>query len=182
MDNSGSSLKPTVLGAVITMALQIIIAPNIAINDVVPNFALLFTVITAIRYGSMRASTVGFILGLIYDLIAQGPIGVMPLVLSLLGYGAGSLNKGMLAGSLPMQLGMILVAVFFGELLHSVILAIIGYDSDFLMSLLMRVLPGTVYDSVIGLILLPLLTRDDNSRKRSSESSLRSIDMRRKRR
>lgn len=182
MDSSSPSLRPTVLGALIAIALQIIIAPNIAINDVVPNFVLLFTVITAIRYGAVRASSVGFILGLVYDLIAQGPIGVMSLVLALLGYSAGSLNKSTLTGSLAVQMVIILAAAFFGELLHSVILAIIGYDANFTMSLLMRVLPGTIYDSVIGLILLPLLNRDGNAHKRRTDSSLKTMDPRRRRR
>ena len=178
MDSKTTSVSSTVIGVVITLLLQIIVAPNIAINDVVPNFALLFTVITAIRYGSVQASTVGFILGLFYDLISQGPLGVMSLVLAILGYSAGSLNKSMLSGSLLIQMFIVLVAAFFGELLHSVILAVIGYDSNFPMSLLMRVFPGTIYDSVFGLIILPIMASGSNPRKRRTGETGRSLSPR----
>jgi rod shape-determining protein MreD len=175
MDNRPTGIRATTIGVIVTMLLQVILAPNVAINDVIPNFALVFTVITAIRHDAARAQVVGFLLGLTYDLISQGPLGVMSLVLALLGYSAGSLGKSMLSGGWLLQLVILLVAAFFGELLHSVILAVIGYDSNFSMSLLMRVFPGTIYDAVFGLVIFPILARGENLRGRRLSENGRSL-------
>jgi len=158
MDNRRPGMAPTLVGSLAAFLLQVMIAPALAVNDVVPNLMLVFVVLTAMTHDTTRATAVGFVLGLLYDFVSQGPIGTMTLVFTLLGYSVSSLNKGMFSENWIIELVTLFVAAFFGELLHSVVLAIIGYDGDFLSSLVMRALPGMVYDTVFGLILFPILS------------------------
>jgi rod shape-determining protein MreD len=160
----------TVAGSLIAFLLQVMIAPNIAILDVVPNFILGFVVLNAMSCNSIRSSLTGFVLGLLYDFTAQGPLGIMALVLAALGYSVSSLNKELFANGWPIQALLLLIAAFFGELLHAAFLSISGYDPDFLLSVGMRVVPGALYDAVFGLIVFPLTGHFVNRTKRDPDA------------
>jgi rod shape-determining protein MreD len=165
----GPKLRFTVIGSLIAFLLQVMIAPNIAILDVVPNFILGFVVLNAMFCNNIRSPLTGFLLGLLYDFTAQGPLGIMALVLAALGYGVSSLNKELFASGWLIQAFLLLVAAFFGELLHAALLSITGYDPDFLLSVGMRVIPGALYDAVFGLIVFPLIWRFGTNAKKDPD-------------
>ena len=158
----------TLIGSAIAFMLQVILAPNIAILDVVPNFILVFVVLNSMFSTKVRSSLTGFVLGLLYDFVSQGALGIMSFVLSIIAYVISSLNKDLFANSWIAQAFFLLIAAFFGELLHAVFLSILGFDNDFLMSLGMRVLPGSLYDALFGLIIFPLMSRFGSNRKRDT--------------
>ena len=147
----------TVIGSITAFLLQVLLAPNIAVFDAVPNIALCFVVLNGMLSTQMSSSITGFVLGLAYYLLTLGALGVMSLVLSLLGYVVSSLNKELFAGSWAVSACFLLVAALLGEFLHAALLSILGVDSDFIRSLGMRVVPGTIYDGVFGLIIFPLM-------------------------
>jgi rod shape-determining protein MreD len=169
--------SPPILLPVVTIAavlLQIIIAPHIAIGGVVPNIVLVAVVLVAMRSEVISATIVGFVLGLVFDLATSGPVGGMSLVMALLSYGVSSFRKDIFQDNWVMQVIVLLLAAFAGELLHNVLYSIIGYDTDFLSSLLRRALPGALYDSLVGLILFPILQHFANaSRKRQNAGLLK---------
>jgi len=155
-------------GSLIAFIAQVFIAPNIAILDVVPNFMLVFVVLNAMLGSRVRASMTGFILGLLYDFISQGTLGVMSLIFTLIAYITSSLNKDLFAGSWVPQAFFLLLAAFIGELLHAIFLSILGYDTDILRSLGMRVVPGSIYSAVFGLIIFPIMHRFDSGRRNNA--------------
>ncbi|MDR2196752.1 MAG: rod shape-determining protein MreD [Coriobacteriales bacterium] len=159
--------------AVVAVMLQIILAPNIAIRGVVPNLILVVVVLVAMRSEVLPATVAGFLLGLVFDLVTAGPVGGMSLIMALLAYSASSLKKDLFEGNWVAQVLMLLVAAFAGELLHNALYSIIGYDRDFFASLLLRALPGALYDSLFGLILFPLLQRFTSSRKGAGSKLLK---------
>jgi rod shape-determining protein MreD len=162
-------LSFTVVGSLLTFILQVTVAPNIAILDVVPNFILGFVVLNAMFSNTIRSSTTGFVLGLLFDLTTQAPLGAMSFVLAIVGYGVSSLNKELFSGRWQVQAFFLLGAAFFGELFYGVLLSVLGYDPDFLLSLGMRVLPGALYDAVFGLIVFPLMQRFSTQRHGKSD-------------
>jgi rod shape-determining protein MreD len=168
-DEHGTRPLFTVVGSLIAFLLQVLIAPNIVILGVVPNFTLCFVVLNAMSCGAVRSSLTGFILGLAYDLVTQGPLGAMSFVLALVGYSVSSLNKELFSGSWQMQAFFLLIAAFCGELLNAALLSIVGYDSDFILSVGMRVVPGALYDALFGLIVFPLIQRLGNRTKRDPD-------------
>jgi rod shape-determining protein MreD len=132
----------------------VIVAPVITILGVVPNFVLVVVIITAMRNSPLRSTIFGFALGLLFDFFSLGPMGSMTLVLTILSYAVSSLNKGAFSGGMVVDTVILLAAVALGELLVSVIYAIVGVNPEFLFSLVQRVLPGILYDVIIGFIIL----------------------------
>jgi rod shape-determining protein MreD len=169
IDVRRAGISFTVIGSLIAFLLQVGIAPNIAILDVVPNLILGFVILNAMFCSTVRSSLTGFTLGVLYDLSAQGSLGIMSLVLALVGYSVSSLNKELFAGGWHVQALFLLIASFLGELLHAALLSILGYDPDFLLSIGMRVVPGALYDAVFGFIVFPILHRFWEKRKKKSD-------------
>jgi rod shape-determining protein MreD len=158
MDTTRSSRAVTVIGAIAAVILQIVLAPNIAISGVVPNIILIFVIINAINKTPISSTVLGFFLGLIADLISTGPVGLSALVFSIIAFAVSSLNKGMFTGAWLIELAALIAAVFFGELLYAVVLTIMGIEEQFLTALVYVTLPSVVYDALLGLIILPIIS------------------------
>jgi rod shape-determining protein MreD len=143
-----------VVVAVVAVLLQAAVAPSMAVMSVVPNFMLIILAILALHNDLLRSTICGFALGLVFDLLSSGPLGAMTLVLTLLGYIISSLNKYIARGGLLVEAFILFLAMLSGEFLNSVLYAITGSDTEFLLSLAVKVLPATLYDTVMGLLLL----------------------------
>ena len=168
MDHIQPKISIMVVSALLAVLLQIILAPSIAIASTVPDFVLVTVVILALHNGPIRSTVLGFLLGLVSDLLSAGPLGAMTLVLTLVGYTVSSLYKST-SGVFVIGAVILVLATLLAEFLKSVLYAVVGSDSDFLLSLLLKVLPTTLYSVVIGLALLALyklLTRDRSNNKR----------------
>jgi len=161
-------MSVVIVTILIAIGLQLILAPAITLFGVVPNFILVAAIIIAMRNGPVRSTVSGFILGFIFDLCSLGPMGAMTLVLTILTYAISSLSRGGLTGGIIIDIFTMVVAVALGELLVSVIYAIAGANPQFLLSLVQRVLPAFVYDTIIGCILLPIYNRTQGDRSRGS--------------
>jgi len=161
-------MSVVVVTILIAIGLQLMLAPAITLNGVVPNFILVAAAIIAMRNGPVRSTVSGFILGFVFDLCSLGPMGAMTLVLTILTYAISSLSRGGLAGTIIIEIFTLVVAVALGELLVSVIYAIAGANPQFLLSLVQRVLPAFVYDTIIGCILLLIFNRIQGSKSRGS--------------
>ena len=148
--------------------LQVMLAPNFAILNVVPNFIMVFVIINSMFSPKIRSCLAGFVLGLLYDFISQGALGAMSFVLSVLAYAVSSLNKDLFADSWVAQAFFLLLAAFMGELFHAIFLSIFGFDNDFIASLGMRVLPGSIYAALIGLVFFVIMSRVAKKRKKDA--------------
>lgn len=151
--------RKTVLVVVVVCALcQVMFAPYIAIGGVCPNFMLVATVCAAMMLGPVRGCVDGFVCGVVFDLATSGPIGAMALVLALVGYFVSFLVQNAFDGGLLAQMLALLVAAFFAEFALLVISCITG-SATFFHGLVATVLPGTIYDTVFGLVCFPLVRR-----------------------
>jgi len=101
-------------------------------------------------------------------------MGAMTLVLTILSYAVSSLNRGGLAGNIIIDMFTMVAAIALGEFLVSVIYAIAGANPEFLLSLVQRVLPAIVYDSIIGCLLLIAYNEVSKDRTRGPGTSMRS--------
>lgn len=147
-------LSAVVVSALVAVVLQLVVAPIITLFGVVPNFVVVVVIITAMHNGPVRATTVGFLLGLILDFASLGPIGAMALVCTIVGYAVSSLNKSLFNGGAAVDMIIMVVALVLAEFLASVVYAVAGANPDFLLSLVQRVLPAIAYDAIIGFIFL----------------------------
>ena len=136
------------------VVLQVALAPSIAVASVVPNFAMVAVGIVALYATATRSAVYGFLLGFCYDLFSTGPIGVMALLLTVMGYALSSLSRGFFEENRVVEMLAFTLVMTLGEVLQGVVLAVVGYDSDILYSLVFRCLPGAIYEIIIGLLVL----------------------------
>ncbi|MCL2806798.1 MAG: rod shape-determining protein MreD [Coriobacteriia bacterium] len=146
-------MSVTIVCALIAVVLQLIVAPAITIAGVVPNFIMVAAVILAMHHAPVRSMLTGFFLGFIYDLCSLGPMGAMTLVLTILSFIVSSINKDAIGGGVLVEIFVLFAVVTLGELLTSVIYSVAGVNPEFLLSLIYRVLPAIVINTVIGCIL-----------------------------
>ncbi|MDY0341337.1 MAG: rod shape-determining protein MreD [Coriobacteriia bacterium] len=144
------------LGAFI---LQVMIAPHMAIIGVTPNLLLLVVITLAFVEGSSAGATVGFIAGILMDLLSSGPIGAWALVMSVTGYLSGSLTRNLFAEGwlAPVTVGVVTALV--ADFAYLVVVTVIGVGPAFWPALGRLVLPRAVYNAVLVMLLYPWLAR-----------------------
>lgn len=148
-----------VIGAAIAVALQIVIAPNIALFSAVPNFLLAYVLVNAIVRPQASGVVLPFAMGLLYDLIGGGPVGAMAFLLVLASFAASRAFMVLDNDTLFMPLTILVLATLAVEMLYGVFLIWFGADVSALQAFIYRGLPCALYDSVVGLVLYPIATR-----------------------
>lgn len=149
----------TFIGAVVALLLQVVVAPNIAIFDVVPNFMLAYCLVVAIVRPRTAGLVMPFVLGLAFDLMGSGPVGAMSFLLVLATFAASRLFAIVDNGTLFMPLSILIVATLLVEMAYGLFLVSIGVDITFVEALFYRGIPCSLYDAVIGLLMFPIAMR-----------------------
>lgn len=148
-----------VVGALVAVLLQIVIAPAITLFSTMPNFILVYALLVAI----VRPGTVGpvlpFVVGLIFDVMSGGPIGAMAFLLVLVTFLASRAFAVLDNDTLFMPLVIFVASALIVEVLYGVFLLGLGFDASFLDVFVYRALPCVLYDCVIGLLFYPLAAR-----------------------
>jgi len=141
------------------LLLQTTLLHYAAIMGVIPNILVVFIIITGLLRGNIEGGIVGFFAGLAVDLLFGGVLGFYALLGMYLGIAAGSVNRRLFRENL-------LVAVFFTfvysvlyEFLIYVINNIMSGNMQYLYALTDVILPESVYNSIIALLMFPLLIR-----------------------
>lgn len=150
---------PAIGALLVAAVLQVAVAPNLAIGGAVPNFMLLVVVTLALTQGPTAGAASGFAAGLFFDLLSVGPIGPAALVLTVVGYLAGSLSANMFAEGWRLPVTVVLIASITAELAYGVVLAILGAGEPFWGTFISVMLPTAVYNGVLALLAYPFLAR-----------------------
>lgn len=147
------------IGALVAVLLQLLIAPYITIGYAMVDFIMVYVILMAVFRADRQGYIMPFLMGIIYDLISFGCVGAMAFVCVLLTFLISRID--MLLANDTMLFPMILIAsgCFIGELLYGLLLMICGLDVGLLEALLYRVLPCGLYDTVISLIAYLLMLR-----------------------
>ncbi len=134
------------LGSLLAQAL---FAPLISIRLSQPDFVLVIVLLTAKRFGAIKGSTAGFVLGLLQDAVTGLPLGISSLPKAVAGYFAGKFH-GHPIKSISLDLWFV---VFI--LIHEIIFyALFQFKSEFSFQYLFltRALPNTLYSSLVLLV------------------------------
>lgn len=150
---------PSIAAVVVAALLQAGIAPYLAIGGVVPNFLLLVVVTLALVEGPAAGCSAGFACGLIFDLLAAGPVGPMALVLTVTGYLAGLLHENMFAEGWLLPLTVLGVAALGSEIAYGLIMNLLGVGGPALITFWTKMLPAAIYNTALGLLVYPWLAR-----------------------
>lgn len=150
---------PTIGALFVAALLQVAVAPHLAIGGAVPNFMLLVVVTLALVEGPSAGAASGFAAGLVFDLLGTGPIGPFALVLTVIGFLAGSLQANMFAEGWRLPLTVVLVASLSTELSYGLVLAMLDEAAPFGVTFIRVMLPTAAYNAVLALLVYPWLAR-----------------------
>lgn len=148
-----------VVGAVLAVLLQVMLAPNIAVFAAMPNFVAVYALLVAIVRPTTSGPVLPFVLGLTFDLVSGGPVGAMAFLLVLVTFLASRAFMVLDNDTLFMPLVIFMVGMLVVETLYGALLMAFGFDAGALDVFIYRALPCALYDCAIGLILYPLAAR-----------------------
>ena len=148
-----------VVGAVLAMFLQLVLAPYIAVFSAMPNFIVVFAMIVATSRPHSYGAVLPFVLGLVYDLMTGGPVGAMAFSLTAFSYLVARMLSSLDNDTLFMPLILLALGVLLTEFAYGAFLLLFGYNAGLFEALAYRILPCFVYDLVLGIILYLFTTR-----------------------
>ncbi len=141
------------------LVLQVMLAPHIAIGNVIPNVLLLVVITLSFVEGPSAGAVAGFVAGLLLDFLSTGPVGAWALVLSITGYTAGMLQENLFAEGWLAPVTVAIIAALLADFAYLLVVTILGVGPAFWASLVQAVLPRAVYNAVLVMLAYPWLAR-----------------------
>ncbi len=145
-----------IIGSILAVLFQIILAPSISLMYATPNFILVFVVVASIFKHSAACYVTAFVLGLIYNLIGTSTVGAMAVCLLLLSFVLVSVFS-VIEGSHPIvAVPTLLVSCIVVEVLYALVLIALGQQMSFVDACIYGAIPNAIYDVIVGLIIYPI--------------------------
>ncbi len=158
--NDTSKNKRSLVGLGIVLAiLQLAIVPNVALVGGRCNLALVFVALACLGGPVASAPAIGFGAGLFYDLAGSGPIGLMALLLTLVGFALASSGRSRVADDPGASITIFVAVSVVVGLVYAIVLLVFGQAPSFVDVVFLRALPGCILDVVAFAICSFLLAR-----------------------
>ena len=149
-----------VIGAVVAVLVQLVVAPYIAIANALPNFIVAYVlVVSVLRPRSSRTVMLAFLMGLAYNLFVGGPVGSMSVILIVLCVVAANAMVTMANDTMFMPLAIVAAGLLACEVVYLLVLLGFGLELGLGGALLGRTLPCFLYDCVAGLLVYLVMRR-----------------------
>lgn len=157
--NLGPLKVPIIIGAILAVLLQVIVAPFATIGYAQVNFILVYCVVIAIVRGREAGYIMPFVLGLIYDLAGSGPLGAMALICVAITAVVATVFVMIDNETLFIPIALIIAALFLAETAYAFLMIACGVGVSFPEALIYRSLPCGLYDTVVALVFFPIALR-----------------------
>ena len=151
--------------------LQTTILHYISIKGVMPNLVIVFIIVTAFMRGSAEGAAVGFFAGLAMDMMFGNILGFYALLGFYLGFSIGSMNKGIFKENLLLVIFFTFIFSIAYEVVVYVINNIMSGSINLLYPLTTIILPEAIYNSVISILIYPLILKAGRYFDRSGKLS-----------
>ncbi|MBQ9690978.1 MAG: rod shape-determining protein MreD [Eggerthellaceae bacterium] len=149
-----------ILGALIAIIFQIVVAPNIAILGAQPNFIVVYIIVISMIHPSDTTLVLAFISGLIFDALAQQPFGIMAFILVVSAFLFGRIYDKFTSNNIAVPLVVAMLCSLLVEVLSvGAYTEISATTPEFFSALIHTALPNTLYDSAAVLLVMPLLVK-----------------------
>lgn len=148
-----------ILGAILAVLCQILLAPNITISAATPNFLVVYTLLVAMLVPDEEHFLLAFVLGMISDLLGYGPVGTTAFLLIVASFAVSRLHMAFANGSVFVPLIALMVTIVVVEAMYALIVLGAGSGTSLADAFMLRALPITIYDCVLGILLYPILRR-----------------------
>jgi rod shape-determining protein MreD len=138
---------------------QTVVGPRLMVFGVRPDLILLVVVAWSLFNGSRSGIVWAFVGGLWMDVLSGGPMGGSSLALIAASLATGIGHNRFFRNNPFVPLGAAMVGTLVYSLVYLGALALVRYPLAFLETFIGLVLPAILYNSVIMLLLTPLLYR-----------------------
>ena len=146
-----------IIGGIVAFVLQFVLAPNISILGVMPNFVLAYIATVAMLRQSDFVVLMAFLLGLLTDLTGGGSLGVMAALFTLAAFIASRTAESMGHDTVAASLSISMMASLVVEICYA-LFYVTKVGVSIVDTFLLRALPCALYDCAVVLILIPLLS------------------------
>ena len=143
---------PKIIGIIVAVLLQVLLAPLIQIGAAVPNFVLSYVIALAFAGRGETNYLIAFFGGLAYDLLGIGPVGSMALVCVFAMFACSSILRIVHSDSILVQFVLIAIACLVCEAFYGILMMACGIDVSLLDALVLRMIPCALYDMVIAIL------------------------------
>lgn len=149
----------TIVGALVALLLQVVVAPYIPLFSAVPNFVVAFTCAIAIARSHSYGPVMPFLLGLLFDVVGGGPLGAMAFSLTLFTFVASRVFAGASNDTVFMAIAFVALAVLLVDVSYGIFLLLFGYNASLFEAIAYRIAPCFLYDVVIGIVVFFVASR-----------------------
>jgi rod shape-determining protein MreD len=118
----------TSLILVVTLTIQLGIAPSLGIFGVQGDLLLLVAIAAGVAAGPDRGAAIGFAAGIAYDLMLQTPFGLSALTYAIVAYLVGGLQDSVLRAAWWIPVATATAASIVGVILYGVFGTVLGED------------------------------------------------------
>lgn len=147
------------IGAVVALALQIVLAPNIAIMGVMPSFIIAYVVALAMLLPGLPSYLIAFCLGMFSDLLGYGPVGALPFILLIAVFSIDRAQATFGNGTLFVACIILVVFVLLVHFLHAAFMVAITSTYTVAEAFQLVAIPQGFYDCVIALLIYLAMRR-----------------------
>ncbi len=147
-----------VVGAIIAVVLQVVLAPNIAIFSAMPNFLVVYTLVLSMLMEGDSFIVFAFVLGMTSDLLGYGPVGSMAFLLIIASFAASRAFAVFGNGTVFVPLAVLMILSMLAEIFYAVFVVTSGMTSGVIDAFLYRAFPCALYDCVVGLLIYPIMS------------------------
>ena len=154
-----SQKVPVIVGAIIAVVLQVVVAPNVNVLFATPNFILCYVIALAVGNARNVGYILPFVCGLVYDLAGSGPVGAMAFVCVAITFFASMAFQAFDNETLFIPIAIIVAGCFVADIAYGLLMIACGVDVSLLDALLYVCLPCGLYDTVLSLVAYPLVLR-----------------------
>lgn len=163
VNDTGKFRRVAIILAVVLGLLQLSIAPNIGILGGRANLALVLVAALCLGGDASKAPVIGFASGLFYDLSGSGPIGLMALLLTLMGYALAIGGHSRISDDPTAGVVLFIPVALIVEVAYALVLLVFGQAGSFVDVVFMRALPGAVLDVLSMVVVAFFLGRAGGS-------------------
>lgn len=178
VNDPAKTRRETIIVACVLALLQLALAPNVGIGSGRANLALVFVAYACFGGNAQTAPIYGFASGLFFDLATTGPIGLMALILTLVGWGLSLTGRSRISDDFGGSVAFFIPVAAAVSFIYAVVLMATGQVSSILEAFVFKALPEIFLNVLCFAILAAALSRfsGQSSRlggpKHGSKSSL----------
>jgi rod shape-determining protein MreD len=145
-----------ILGVLVFLLMQVVLADRIAIGPIAPDFLVLVVAFFALYRGAVQGAVFGFAFGFLQDLSNPAFLGLNALVKSILGFSVGKIGSKTVPDNAPF-LFFLFMSVTFGHDFIYLLFYHWPHMGSAMAAIFGTALPSAAYTALFGVVIHKLL-------------------------